>query len=134
MSTDPRFAGLAGHKYCQLVTFRRSGVGVPTPVWFAVAGDRLYVKTERPSGKLKRIRNDARVEVAPCTLRGRALGGFVAGRARVLAAAETDVAERALRSRYGLVRRLFGLVVEPLFALRGLTSVYLEVVPAGVAR
>jgi PPOX class probable F420-dependent enzyme len=134
MGTDPRFAGLAGHRYCQLVTFRRTGAGVPTPVWFAVSGDRLYVKTEHPSGKVRRIRNDARVEVAPCTLRGRVLGAFVAGRARVLDPAEAEVAERALRARYGLVRRLFGLLVEPLFALRGLAAVYLEVVPAGVAR
>jgi PPOX class probable F420-dependent enzyme len=134
MTTTARFAGLAGHKYCQLVTFRRTGAGVPTPVWFALEGDRLYVKTERPSGKLKRIRNDARVEVAPCTLRGRVLGAFATGRARVLDATEAAAAERALRTRYGLVRRLFGLVVEPIFALRGLAPAYLEVVPAGADR
>jgi PPOX class probable F420-dependent enzyme len=134
MTTRTLFSDLAGHKYCQLVTFRRTGVGVPTVVWFALAGDRLYVKTERPSGKLKRIRNEPRVEVAPSTVRGRVLGGFVSGRARVLDAAEATVAEHALRTRYGLVRKLFGLVVEPIFALRGLTSAYLEVVPTGAAR
>jgi uncharacterized protein len=134
MTEETRFAGLAGHKYCQLVTFRRTGVRVPTPVWFALAGECLYVKTERPSGKLRRLRNDARVEVAPCTLRGRVLGGFVPGRARVLDRDESDVAERVLRARYGIGRRLFALLVEPLFALRGLASVYLEVVPAGAVR
>jgi PPOX class probable F420-dependent enzyme len=124
------FAPLAGHKYCQLVTFRRSGAAVRTPVWFAVDGDRLYVKTEKPSGKVRRIGNDPRVEVAPCTALGRPLGEPLRGRARLLGPDESDVAERVLRSRYGVGRRLFGALVEPIFARRGLTPVYLEVVPA----
>lgn len=127
------FDGLAGRTYCQLITFRRSGVRVPTPVWFAVAGGRLYVKTETPSGKIKRIRNDARVEIAPCTLGGRPLGNTVPGRARILSAGEEERAEHALRTRYGVVRRLFGVVVEPIFRWRGLAPAYVEVVPAGAA-
>jgi len=120
----------ARFKYCQLVTFRRNGARMPTPVWFAVRDGRLLVKTESPSGKVKRIRNDARVEVAPCTLRGRLRGAFVAGRARLLAADEEPAAEAALRRRYGVGRRIFALVVEPFFHLRGQRSVYLEIAPA----
>jgi uncharacterized protein len=132
---DPRaptdFESLDGHKYCQLVTFRRNGVAMPTPVWFAPAGRRLYVKTESPSGKLRRIRNDPRVEVAPCTVAGRRLGPPVEGQARVLEVREEPVAEHALRDRYGVGRRIFGLLVEPVLRRRGLASVYLEIVPTG---
>ena len=87
------FGGLEGHKYCRLVTFRRSGAAVATPVWFAIDGDRLVVKTEDPSGKVKRIRATSRVEVAPCTLRGRPLGPPRGGRARILPSAEEAWAE-----------------------------------------
>ncbi len=125
---SPDLAALDGHKYCQLVTFRRTGVPVPTPMWFAVQGDRVYFKTERPSGKLRRIQNDPRVEVAPCTASGRMLGPTVAGRARLLERDAIGTAERALRGRYGLGRRLFGALVEPIFRLRGRLPVYLEVV------
>jgi hypothetical protein len=125
------FAPLDDHQYLQLITFRRSGVGVKTPVWFAPAGTRLYVKTENPSGKIKRIRNDPRVQVAPCTLRGRMLGPTIDARARILGPEETPRAERVLATRYGLVRRLFALVVEPFFRWRGLAEVYLEIVPDG---
>ena len=128
------FASLSGHKYCQLITFRRSGAAVATPVWFAVSDDRLYVKTERPSGKLRRIRNDPRVEVAPCTARGRALGEAVCARARLLGADEAGVAERALCERYGFGRRIFGWLVEPLLARRGLEPVWLEVTPVSVGQ
>jgi hypothetical protein len=33
-----------------------------------------------------------------------------------------------LRARYGIGRGFFGLIVEPIFRLRGLAAVYLEVV------
>jgi uncharacterized protein len=38
--TASDFAGLEGHKYALLVTFRRDGTAVPTPVWFALLDDR----------------------------------------------------------------------------------------------
>jgi PPOX class probable F420-dependent enzyme len=133
MGAAASFARLSTYKYCQLVTFRRSGTAVPTPVWFAVAGHRLYVKTETPSGKVKRIRANAHVEVAPCTVRGRLRGPAVAGHARILDPAEEPAAERALRARYGVGRRLFELVVEPVFRRRGLLPTYVEIVPRGHA-
>ena len=133
--SDAAFAAFAPHRYCQLVTFRRSGAAVPTPVWFALdAGGRLVLKTELPSGKVRRIRRQPRVQVAPCSLSGRLRGAAVEGVARLLAPDETSAAEHLLAARYGAGRRLFGLLVEPVFRWRGRTQVYLAVEPArGVA-
>jgi PPOX class probable F420-dependent enzyme len=125
------FADLTGHKYCRLVTFRRNGVPVATPMWFAVDGDHVYMKTEAPSGKLRRIANDPRVELGPCTVAGRPCGAATAGRARVLDDREEARAETVLRGRYGVGRRLFVRLVEPIFRRRGLRSVYLEVASTG---
>ena len=61
-------------KRALLVTYRRDGTPVPTPVWAAPAGGTLYVRSERNSGKVKRLRRDPRLLVAPCTVRGRPLG------------------------------------------------------------
>ena len=61
---------LEGHKNINLTTFRKSGNEVPTPVWFVVLEGKLYVRTEASSGKVKRIRNNGRVEPAPSTVRG----------------------------------------------------------------
>src|ERR1700694_835073 len=68
--TSSGFGHLAGRKYCLLVTYKRSGEGVPTPVWFGLGKERLYVRTEADAAKVKRIRNDPRALVAPCTVRG----------------------------------------------------------------
>jgi uncharacterized protein len=91
-----------------IVSFRRDGTPVPTPVWAAPEGQVLYVRTERASGKVKRIRRDGRVLLAPCAVNGRPLGAPLEASARVLDAAEDELAaERALAARYGRGRELF---------------------------
>jgi PPOX class probable F420-dependent enzyme len=102
------FDSLRGHKYCLLVTFRRDGTGVPTPVWFGLdEAGRLYFRTGADVAKVRRLRSHPGVLVAPCTLRGKPLGSSVEGTARVLGAEEREHAEQAIQSNYGLGRRLY---------------------------
>src|SRR5271154_669987 len=89
MTHGEAFRQLAGHKYISLETFRKNGEGVKTPVWFAGAGldtpaPLLCVYTIGNSGKAKRIRNNSRVMVAPCDMRGNVLGEWVPARAEIL--------------------------------------------------
>ena len=98
---------LAGRSYCLLVTYRRDGGPVPTPVWFGVADGRVYARTEADSWKVKRIRPNGRALVAPCTLRGRPLGPPFEGVARVMSPDEHERAEAAVASNYGLERRAY---------------------------
>jgi PPOX class probable F420-dependent enzyme len=127
-ATAGSFEALRGHKYCLLVTYKRSGDPVPTPVWFGFGDDgRLYVRTETAAAKVKRIRRDARARVAPANMRGKPLGPVAEGTARVLPAEEHDRAERALQSNYGLGRRIYeGVATGPL----AVPTTYLEVTPA----
>jgi len=103
-------AALDRESYISLVTFRRSGVGVPTPVWFAVQGGSLFAFTESRAGKVKRLRNDPRARFAACNARGRVHGPWHEARARVLAGAEEQrSAYAALRAKYGWQMRLLDL-------------------------
>jgi uncharacterized protein len=120
------FESLHAHKYCLLTTFRRSGEAVPTPVWFGLADGKVYFRTEADAGKVKRIRADPRVRVAPCTIRGRPLGPPAEGRARVLGADEADPAERAIAANYGLARRLYEAVSQ---RVSSIDQVYIEIAP-----
>jgi PPOX class probable F420-dependent enzyme len=97
---------LAARPHVVLVTFRRDGRRVATPVWSAMAAGVLYARTQRSSGKVKRLRNNGSVLLAPCSTRGVPLAVPVRGQARLLDAGEEAVAERALRGKYGLVRAL----------------------------
>jgi uncharacterized protein len=116
---------VAAHKRTLLTTFRRSGVPVSTPVWAAEADGRFYVRSERTAGKIKRLRNDSRVLIAPCTVRGRPLGAPLEARASVVPEDREQVAEQALVRRYGLGRVLF----EWTFDRLRIDTCYLEILP-----
>lgn len=70
MPTDTTLDDLADEKFVSLTTFRRNGVGVPTPVWIGRDGDALVVTTPVGSGKVKRLRRNRAVELRPCNRRG----------------------------------------------------------------
>ena len=93
--------------FISLVTFRRTGVGVATPVWFAVHDGRLWVFSEARAGKVKRLRNDARARFAACSVRGRVHGAWHEGRAHVVADADqVREAYAALHAKYGWQMRV----------------------------
>jgi PPOX class probable F420-dependent enzyme len=122
------FEHLRGHKYCLLVSYKRSGEAVPTAVWFGLADGNLYVRSEANVAKVKRISNDSHVRVAPCTVRGKPLGPAAEGRARVLIEpGEAARAEAALQANYGLGRKVY----EGAGGAFGVEAVYLEIAPAG---
>ena len=93
--TAPALEPLAHQQYVLLTTYRRNGTPVGTPVHIAVDGDRAFVRTWDATWKLKRIRNNPEVEVAPSTMRGEPTGPAIHARARVLEGAESAYADSA---------------------------------------
>ncbi|TDV46238.1 PPOX class F420-dependent oxidoreductase [Actinophytocola oryzae] len=92
--------------YLLVTTFRKDGTPVPTPVWVARDGDELIVWTQAGAGKVKRVRNNASVELAECDLRGQPRGEIVKGTARILDAEGTEHGRRVLRKKYGIAGRV----------------------------
>ena len=95
---------IQGQKYISLTTFRKTGVGVATPVWFGEEGGKLYVMTRSDMGKAKRIRNNPQVRVAPCTIRGRVTGPESAATARSLPPEKHARARQTLNRKYWMAR------------------------------
>ena len=107
------FTRLAKEKYISLTTFRKTGEGVVTPVWFAESSGFIYVESGTHAGKLKRIRRTARVTLAPCTLSGKVTGSSFEGKARILTESQEIVTARAAMSKkYGLVRSLYYFLLD----------------------
>jgi hypothetical protein len=104
------FATLHTHQYINLMTYRKSGDIVATPVWFVHDHRHLYVMTGRNAGKVKRIRNNPVVQIEPCDARGTRLGEGMMATARVLDAADHDRVNQLLNQKYGLMKRLFDLM------------------------
>lgn len=97
-------AAIHSQKYVSLTTFRKNGVGVPTPVWFGEADNKLYVMTRSDMGKAKRIRNNPQVKVAPCTMRGKVTGPEFAATARLLPPQEHQRARQTIDRKYWMAR------------------------------
>ncbi|MER7313404.1 PPOX class F420-dependent oxidoreductase [Streptomyces halstedii] len=92
----------ARSEYVSLTTYRKDGTPVATPVWSAADGDVLYIWTRSDSWKVKRLRDDSRVRVTVCDVRGRIAEGAPSaeGTARLLDAAGTAAVRKVLARRY----------------------------------
>jgi uncharacterized protein len=94
-----KVGSLAGRRYISLTTFRRDGSAVSVPVWVVSDdGRRLLVWTGASTWKVKRIRRDPRVQVAPSSIRGREKGARIDGTACVLDGYD---AKPLVRAKYG---------------------------------
>jgi PPOX class probable F420-dependent enzyme len=102
------FEALREQKYLNLETFRKNGQGVKTPIWFAADPNadlsspaaRLYAYTMGESGKVKRIRNNGRARIAPCTARGNVTGPWVDATAQIITGPEAAQADGLLNKKY----------------------------------
>ena len=101
---NPIPAPIRGQKYISLITYRKNGAAVATPVWFGEDGEKLYAMTRSDMGKTKRIRNNPQVRVAPCTIRGAVTGPEFAATVRILPAEHHAQARAAINRKYWMAR------------------------------
>ena len=99
--TSDLFTYLYPYEFALLTTFRKNGLAVPTTMWFAHNQGKLYMVTSATVGKIKRIRNNGRVLLAPCDVRGKVLGEQIEAYAHELPPAQHEYANTLLASKYG---------------------------------
>ncbi|WP_165360580.1 PPOX class F420-dependent oxidoreductase [Candidatus Chloroploca sp. Khr17] len=120
------FSILYKQQYANLFTFRKNGEAIKTPIWFAERQGKIYVMTTMDSGKVKRIRNNGRVQIGPSDRAGKPLGPTVEAHARILEEHETQVAKDALDRKYGLFKAIFDFFG----TLSGMNRAWIEISPA----
>jgi len=62
---------LSEQRFVSLTTFKRNGEGVSAPMWIGRDGADLFIWTPADSWKVKRVRNDPRVQLAPSSRSGK---------------------------------------------------------------
>lgn len=95
-------------QYLNIETFRKNGAGEKTPVWFVQDGNLLYVRTIDNSGKVKRIRNNSQVLIAPFKMNGKVVGDWV--QATAIEKRDEAIAQKVdklLAKKYGLMKKMF---------------------------
>jgi PPOX class probable F420-dependent enzyme len=129
--TEAALMALGDQQFVSLTTFRKTGERVSTPVWIARTGDALVVTTPVGSGKVKRLRRDPRVELQPCSRRGRIEETDlpVAGTAQILT--DDDGRRRstkAIRDKYRIEYRIV-MGIERIISRRNHERVVLRITP-----
>jgi PPOX class probable F420-dependent enzyme len=105
MSTN-RLTPFAHEKYLNLETYRKIGTPVVTPVWFAEAHGTLYIYSLADAGKVKRIRQNSKIRIAPCDAHGHPKGAWLEAKARLLDARGATLGHTLLNQKYGWVKRI----------------------------
>lgn len=103
---------LKDQQFCLLTTFKKNGEGVPTPMWFAMEGESVYMTTRGQSWKVKRIGNNSEVTIGWCNGSGTKHGKlFLAWATVIREGEEFEAARRAINKKYGLKKKVidFGL-------------------------
>jgi len=96
-------SGFEGEKVISLETYRKSGQPVRTPVWFLEENGILYVHTDDRTGKVKRIRRNPKVRVAPSHFRGKPKSEYVEARAELETGSEPVEKYRSkIYKKYGV--------------------------------
>jgi hypothetical protein len=96
----------SNQSYINLETYRKSGEAVQTPVWFVQQAASLYIRTIDGSGKVKRIRNNPQVRVAPCEVNGEVTGPWAKGQANLLSETDAATIDPLFDQKYGDLKRM----------------------------
>ncbi|MBI3652221.1 MAG: PPOX class F420-dependent oxidoreductase [Acidobacteria bacterium] len=104
-----KLAPFAQQKYLSLESFKKDGTGVRTPLWFAEQDGTIYVYTLANAWKVKRIRNNPHVRIAPCNMRGTRKGEWVEAQARLVTGSEEQLGHQLLDKKYGWQKKLGNL-------------------------
>jgi PPOX class probable F420-dependent enzyme len=100
-----------GQKYLCLETYKKSGEGVKTPVWFVVSDGIIYIATAASSGKVKRLKHNKSVRIVPSNYRGDPKGIWIEGQAFFGNESELKLTMSLRNKKYGLIAKIIGMFV-----------------------
>ena len=105
------FSCFRKEEFLSLETYRKNGETIKSPMWFAQDNDALYLWTMADSSKVKRIRNNPHVNIAPCKRMGEVTGEWMTAHATIddspIMVAQV---EAMLLKKIGLFFRIFRFI------------------------
>ena len=105
------FSRFRNEEFLSLETYRKNGDTIKSPMWFAQDNDVLYLWTMADTSKVKRIRNNPKVNIAPCKRLGEVTGAWMTAHATIddspVVVAQV---EAMLLKKIGLFFRIFRFI------------------------
>ena len=110
MSSE-KLTAFEGQKYLCLETYKKTGHAVKTPVWFVISDGIIYIATTESSGKIKRLKNNKSVRIAPSSYNGKPTGVWMEGQAFFGNETELNLTMSLRNKKYGLLSKIIGMFV-----------------------
>jgi PPOX class probable F420-dependent enzyme len=105
------FSRFRKEEFLSLETYRKNSETIKSPMWFAQDNDALYLWTMADTSKVKRIRNNPHVNIAPCKRMGEVTGEWMTAHATIddspIVVAQV---EAMLLKKVGLFFRIFRFI------------------------
>lgn len=104
MAQEPAtFSRFHGENVISLETYRRNGEPVRRPVWFLEEKGTIYVHTDDSTGKVKQIKRNPKVRIAPSHFRGKPKADYIDAQAELITNPDTVMEyRRRIYKKYGL--------------------------------
>ena len=97
---------IKSQKYISLETYRKNNQAVRTPVWFVIKNGLILIVTRDQTGKIKRLRNNQKVKIATCSIKGKTSMVMMPGTAHILTDKETAEAIKLRDKKYGFFSKV----------------------------
>ncbi len=104
MAESDKLSRFDNENVISVETYRKSGQPVRTPVWFLKENGVLIVHTGNGTGKVKRIKRNPKVRVAPSKFRGEPKADYIDARA------ELEADSTTVEKYYSLIYKKYGFV------------------------
>lgn len=105
------FSRFRKEEFLSLETYRKNGETIKSPMWFAQENDALYLWTMADTSKVKRIRNNPHVNIAPCKRMGEVTGEWMTAHATIDdSPVMVAQVEAMLLKKIGLFFRIFRFI------------------------
>ena len=94
-------------KYVSLITYKKNGNPLATPVWFVEQNEKIYFVTLQGRYKVKRIKHNQSVKIASSNMRGKPKGEYFDGLGRILSDDESKPIIELFKKKYRMFKMMF---------------------------
>ena len=101
-----KFEEIDSEKCISLETYKKDNQPIKTPVWFVIKKNIIYVVTRDQTGKIRRLKNNQKVKIATCTFKGKIIGEWMTGTAKILTDKESNEVEKWRNKKYGFMAKV----------------------------
>ncbi len=121
---DKDFNQFVNNKYINIESYKKNGMSVRTPVLFVNKEQKIYFRTSKSSGKIKRINNNAQIKFAPCNINGKTNDNYwKSGLATIINGSEIEIIDKLFEKKYGIINMLLKLI----YKIRKMELVFVSV-------